>query len=98
MPEFPEVETTLRGLASHVVGRRVASIRVYDPRLRWPVPADLSTNASSVAPSTGLDRRSKYLLFRVGGDTLLVHFGMTGSLRLPSPDPRRAGRTTTSTW
>ena len=44
----------------------------------------------------GLDRRSKYLLFRLGGDTLLVHFGMTGSLRLLHP--RRAGRTTTSTW
>jgi formamidopyrimidine-DNA glycosylase len=41
MPELPEVETTRRGIAPHVTGRRVARIDVYDPRLRWPVPADL---------------------------------------------------------
>ncbi len=43
MPELPEVETTRRGIAPHVVGRRIAQLHVYDPRLRWPVPADLGT-------------------------------------------------------
>ena len=43
MPELPEVETTRRGIAPHVVGRRIAKLHVYDPRLRWPVPADLGT-------------------------------------------------------
>ncbi len=81
MPELPEVETTRRGLSPHVVGRRVASIRVYDPRLRWPVPADLPEHLAGRTIDR-LDRRSKYLLFRFGADTLLVHLGMTGSLRL----------------
>ncbi len=80
MPELPEVETTLRGIAPLVVGRRVADMRVYDRRLRWSVPRWLP---SRVAGRTidALHRRSKYLLFRLSTDTLLVHFGMTGSLR-----------------
>ena len=90
MPELPEVETTRRGVAPHVVGRRIVRLTVYDPRLRWPVPPDL---AKRVAGRTidAIDRRSKYLLFRLGADTLLMHFGMTGSLRVyHEPPPRRA--------
>src|SRR5687768_14472660 len=81
MPELPEVETTRRGLEPHVVGRRVTAISVYDSRLRWPVPSDLFRNLAGRTIDR-LDRRSKYLLFRVGDSTLLMHFGMTGSLRL----------------
>src|SRR4051812_26480872 len=89
MPELPEVETTRRGLTPHIVGRRVALMHVYDPRLRWPVPADLPTRVSG-RTIVRVDRRSKYLLFRLGADTLLVHFGMTGTLRLlTQPTPRR---------
>jgi formamidopyrimidine-DNA glycosylase len=88
MPELPEVETTRRGLAPHVVGRRIAAVRVYDPRLRWPVPRNLGKRLAGRVIA-GLDRRSKYLLFRVGGDTLLVHLGMTGSLRAYSQAPPR---------
>jgi formamidopyrimidine-DNA glycosylase len=89
MPELPEVETTRRGLVPLVVGRRIAAMNVYDPRLRWPVPAGLGKRlAGHVIES--LDRRSKYLLFRLGQGTLLVHLGMTGSLRAFSqPPPRR---------
>ena len=91
MPELPEVETTRRGVVPHVVGRSVAAVNVYDSRLRWPVPSDL---ANRVVGRTinGVDRRSKYLLFRFGADTLLVHLGMTGSLRVHTtapPPPRR---------
>jgi formamidopyrimidine-DNA glycosylase len=89
MPELPEVETTRRGVAPHVVGRCVAKVKVYDSRLRWPVPADL---ADRIVGRTiaGVDRRSKYLLFRMGTDTLLVHLGMTGSLRVHRrPPPRK---------
>jgi formamidopyrimidine-DNA glycosylase len=88
MPELPEVETTRRGLAPHVVGRRIATVRVYDPRLRWPVPGDLRERLVGRAIER-LDRRSKYLLFRLGKDTLLVHLGMTGSLRAHSHAPPR---------
>jgi formamidopyrimidine-DNA glycosylase len=81
MPELPEVETSRRGIAPHVVGRRVAAVHVYDGRLRWPVPETLH---GVLAGRTihRVERRSKYLLFDTGGATLLVHLGMTGSLRL----------------
>ena len=89
MPELPEVETTRRGLSPHVTGRRIAAVHVYDPRLRWPVPSGLpSLLAGRVIDR--IDRRSKYLLFRLGGDTMLVHLGRTGSLRaFSAPPPRR---------
>jgi len=89
MPELPEVETTRRGLSPHVVGRSIAAVHVYDPRLRWPVPRDLGKRLIGRAIDR-IDRRSKYLLFRLGSQTLLVHLGMTGSLRAFSqPPPRR---------
>jgi formamidopyrimidine-DNA glycosylase len=88
MPELPEVETTRRGIAPHVVGQQVAAIHVYDRRLRWPVPRSLQKKIVGRTVDA-LDRRSKYLLFRLGEDTLLVHFGMTGSLRLYSHAPPR---------
>jgi formamidopyrimidine-DNA glycosylase len=81
MPELPEVETTRRGIAPHVSGRRVARIDVYDSRLRWPVPADLDARTRG-ATIEHVERRSKYLLFRVGDATLIVHLGMTGTLRV----------------
>ena len=41
MPELPEVETTLRGIAMHVEGQRIEAIVVRQPRLRWPVPGEV---------------------------------------------------------
>ena len=88
MPELPEVETTRRGIAPHVVGRRIAQLHVYDSRLRWPVPPELGTMITG-RTIEGLTRRSKYLLFRIGAGTLLVHLGMTGSLRVFQRPPER---------
>jgi len=88
MPELPEVETTRRGIAPHVVGRHVAELHVYDRRLRWPVPANLQQKVRGLAINA-VDRRSKYLLFRIGANTLLMHFGMTGSLRVYRAAPKR---------
>ncbi len=89
MPELPEVETTRRGLSAGVVGRRIASVIVYDSRLRWPVPSTLPA-ALTGQRILALTRRSKYLLFAFERGTMLVHFGMTGSLRLyPQAPPRR---------
>ncbi len=90
MPELPEVEITRRGLAPHVEGRRVDALVIYDRRLRWPVPQALP---KAVVGRTieRVDRRSKYLLFRIGDDTMLIHLGMTGSLRVfPAAPARRA--------
>ncbi|MEP7274894.1 MAG: bifunctional DNA-formamidopyrimidine glycosylase/DNA-(apurinic or apyrimidinic site) lyase [Betaproteobacteria bacterium] len=88
MPELPEVETTRRGVAPHVVGHKVIGLRVYDRRLRWPVPSDLASRLVGRTVER-VDRRSKYLLFRLGPDTLLVHLGMTGSLRVHTLVPER---------
>ena len=88
MPELPEVETTRRGIAPHVTGRRIARIDVYDRRLRWPVPADLGKRARGLAIER-VDRRSKYLLFDLGAGALLVHLGMTGTLRVFRDAPPR---------
>jgi formamidopyrimidine-DNA glycosylase len=88
MPELPEVETTRRGLVPHVVGKRIARLIVYDPRLRWPVPAGVAAKLEGRAISA-IERRSKYLLFRVDADTLVFHFGMTGSLRAYREAPAR---------
>jgi formamidopyrimidine-DNA glycosylase len=84
VPELPEVETTRRGVAPLVVGRTVSSINVREPRLRQPVPnnlAKLLTGRKLIA----VDRRSKYLLFRFNTGTLIVHLGMSGSLRIVAP-------------
>jgi len=90
MPELPEVETTLRGIAPHALGQTISEVRIYDSRLRWPVPGSLPATLTGRA-LTDLSRRSKYLLFRCERaqvirksdhpGTLLVHLGMTGSLR-----------------
>jgi formamidopyrimidine-DNA glycosylase len=88
MPELPEVETTRRGIAPHVVGRRIDAVHLYDRRLRWPVPARLPDWVRG-RTIDALERRSKYLLFRLATGSLLVHLGMTGSLRLFSVPPPR---------
>ena len=89
MPELPEVETTRRGLAPFTRGRRIAALRIYEPRLRWPVPAALARRVSGQRiRATG--RRAKYLLLRLEAGTLLVHLGMSGNLRAVNADaPRR---------
>jgi formamidopyrimidine-DNA glycosylase len=88
MPELPEVETTRRGVAPHVVGRTITRLVIYDGRLRWPVPATLQKQVRNHRIDA-VDRRSKYLLFRLGGGSLLIHLGMTGSLRLFTQAPPR---------
>ena len=88
MPELPEVETTRRGLAPHVRGRRIRALKVYERRLRWPVPAGLAAKlAGQRILSTG--RRGKYLLLNLESGALIAHLGMSGNLRLvPAASPR----------
>ncbi|MDE2138308.1 MAG: bifunctional DNA-formamidopyrimidine glycosylase/DNA-(apurinic or apyrimidinic site) lyase [Gammaproteobacteria bacterium] len=88
MPELPEVETTRRGLAPHTRGRRIRALRLYERRLRWPVPARLpAVLAGQRILRTG--RRAKYLLLTLESGTLLVHLGMSGNLRVvPAAAPR----------
>src|SRR5690606_33321198 len=90
MPELPEVETTRRGLAPHVEGRRVAAVTLRRPDLRWPIPPDIADRL----PGQRIDavrRRAKYLLFDTAAGSALVHLRMSGSLRvLPADAPVRA--------
>ncbi len=85
MPELPEVETTRRGIEPHVAGRHIESVTVRDPRLRWPVRDDLAEFLAG-RPVEAVERRAKYLLLRLDhGERVLIHLGMSGSLRLDDP-------------
>lgn len=87
MPELPEVETTLRGIAPHLQGRIIMHAVVRNPALRWPIPAELPALLKGQSVRA-LTRRAKYLLIRFDHGTLLLHLGMSGSLRiLPHDTP-----------
>lgn len=84
MPELPEVEVTRRGLESRLTGRTVAAATQRVPALRYPLPGRLaSTLLGRQLRSIG--RRGKYLLFDFETGHLLVHLGMSGSLRVVTP-------------
>ncbi len=81
MPELPEVETTRRGISPHIEGRKVDQVIVRQPRLRWPVADDLPARLiGQTVLSVG--RRAKYLLLNTEAGTLIIHLGMSGSLRI----------------
>lgn len=80
MPELPEVETTRRGLDMIITGKRLLSVRVHDSRMRWPVTPGLD-HILEGRQLLACERRGKYLLLRFAHGTLLVHLGMSGSLR-----------------
>ena len=87
MPELPEVETTRRGIAPHLTGKRISRVLVREPRLRWPVPPDLPARLAGQR-LLAVERRAKYLLLRFPAGTLILHLGMSGSLRvLPAASP-----------
>src|SRR5690606_33849081 len=87
MPELPEVETTRRGLAPHLVGRRVLAATLRRADLRWPIAREVET----LLPGQRIDavrRRAKYLLLDTAAGSALLHLGMSGSLRiLPADTP-----------
>ena len=87
MPELPEVETTLRGLAPHLVGAVITGVAIRCPRLRWPIPESLPELLTGQLIRS-LRRRAKYLLLDTDAGTLILHLGMSGSLRiLPTCTP-----------
>jgi formamidopyrimidine-DNA glycosylase len=90
MPELPEVETTRRGIDPHVVGKRVRAVIVRDARLRWPVSPALARELPKQR-ILGTTRRGKYLLLQAERGTLVLHLGMSGSLRVLERDepPRK---------
>ena len=94
MPELPEVEVTRRGIAPAIAGRRIDAVAIRHTGLRSAVPANLAASLAGLQIET-VDRRGKFILIHCvepegmarsqtapRGGTLLVHLGMTGTLRV----------------
>lgn len=87
MPELPEVETTCRGITPPLVGCVVTACQVRNARLRLPVPAALGSLLEGQT-LLNVSRRAKYLLLAFGNGSVIIHLGMSGSLRvLPAETP-----------
>lgn len=80
MPELPEVETTKRGIETHLTGRKIERCIVRNHQLRWPVPA-LEQWLPGLVIET-VTRRAKYLLIKTSAGHLIIHLGMSGHLRI----------------
>ena len=81
MPELPEVETTRRGILPHITNKRVSRVVIRQPQLRWPISPNLVTELTGQIIRS-VDRRGKYLLVKTDVGTLIIHLGMSGSLRI----------------
>jgi len=81
MPELPEVETTLQGIAPFLDGKILQCLEVRNRRLRWPVPRGLEAKVGGQKVRS-LSRRGKYILIELERGGLLIHLGMSGSIRV----------------
>ncbi len=93
MPELPEVEVTRRGIADQITARKIESVTIRNPNLRWPIPARLAQQLTGSIVQT-VARRGKFILVDcqrgATHGTLLIHLGMTGTLRIvPRKTPLR---------
>ena len=100
MPELPEVETVCRTLAPWIVGRRITSVEVVEPRLRWPVRTRILARRLPERTIAAVERRAKYILCPLAEasesgasaerDRLVVHLGMSGRFGIFSREDPRA--------
>lgn len=81
MPELPEVETTRRGISPHIIGKKITDITLRNASLRWPIPNDLNEKIQNKKVRY-IERRGKYLLLSISNGHLIIHLGMSGSLRI----------------
>ena len=81
MPELPEVETTRRGIEPHLLRQTIKKVILRQTRLRWPVPRNLNQKLAG-QPVLALQRRGKYLLVTTPRGSLILHLGMSGSIRI----------------
>ena len=99
MPELPEVETSRRGIEPHLVGATILHAVVRNGRLRWPVSDEI--HALSDKPVLSVQRRAKYLLLELPDGWIIIHLGMSGSLRrwiMIQPKSCLRKSTTTLIW
>jgi len=88
MPELPEVETTRRGIEPFLSNKHIIDIQVHERRLRWPISEQIEKISNSLVQS--VDRRGKYLLVRLNDGSIIIHLGMSGSLRIcDASEPKR---------
>ena len=83
MPELPEVETTRRGLEPLITDKKILSVHIYKKKLRWEIPSHLK-NTLKNQTILGISRRAKYLLVQFEQGQLIMHLGMSGSIRVIS--------------
>ncbi len=81
MPELPEVETSRRGIEPHILKQTVSEVIIRQKQLRWPIPATLKKQLIKQQIQQ-VERRGKYILLRTGAGTVILHLGMSGSLRI----------------
>ena len=81
MPELPEVETTRQGIKPYVEDQIIQKVTIRDYRLRWPIPDNLPELLEGQT-IRAVYRRAKYLLLDIGHGFLIIHLGMSGSLRI----------------
>jgi formamidopyrimidine-DNA glycosylase len=81
MPELPEVETTRLGIAPHITGQKIKNVIVRNRNLRWPITATLKKDLLN-NQFKKIDRRGKYLLCYAEHGCMILHLGMSGSLRI----------------
>ncbi len=90
MPELPEVEITCRGILPHLKGHSILKVEVHEDRMRWPVSEEI--NHIKDLPVSDISRRAKYILIQgESGNHIIIHLGMSGSLRICGHDepPRK---------
>ena len=85
MPELPEVETSRRGIEPHLLNQTITGVLIRNPQLRWPIPDNLS-NQLQGKNIQAINRRGKYILIKINEGSLILHLGMSGSLRISDPE------------
>ncbi len=86
MPELPEVETTLQGILPYALGQIIERVVVRQFKLRWPIEPDINKRFTGVRVNS-ISRRAKYLLLETDAGDLMIHLGMSGSLRIITEQP-----------
>lgn len=81
MPELPEVETSRRGIEPHIINQTVNEVIIRQKQLRWPIPTTLKKQLIKQRIQQ-VERRGKYILLRTQVGTVILHLGMSGSLRI----------------
>ena len=84
MPELPEVETTLKGIEPHIINKRIEKVLIRQPKLRWEVPSSQLKKYLPNESFSNASRRAKYLILKCKTGSLIIHLGMSGSLKVLS--------------